>query len=319
MTLPIDPTSANFGPVRVTEDEQHFIVQIHPEQRDRAKKILGRQWDGVRKAWIYRKTPASYDALTQEFQRDAAKFDIRRPKTKRPPTLSIGVSAAATEVQEWEIPDEQVSHHPKLQVEIDGIRESLAKLGDLFLGQSRSLDEMQTSQQHISDSLGQLNSAKTSNPTPPPTEPLPDVLSLNKSSELRVLETTLIHLAFCTAGNSKSLFEWLGKHRPLDRPRDFVTASHNLLNQQLEKIVGVPSQELSFADLVGKAQMDNLIYNERFDPVQVIPTLRAMNAYRNTLIHASSLSVSESLSRAVLYLINLAFVWPRIMMDDDDE
>lgn len=317
MTLPIDLESTNFGPIRVTEDEQHFVVQIHPQQRERAKKILSRQWDGVRKAWIYQKTTASYDALTEEFQRDAAKFDIRRPKTKRPPALSIDPSTAAIEAQEWEIPVEQASYHPKLQVELGGIHESLAKLGDLFLGQSRCLDEMQSSQHHIRESLGQLNSAATDKPLPP-TDSYPDALSLDKSSDLRVLETTLTQLAFCTAGKSKSLLDWLSKHRPLDRPRDFVTASHNLLYQQLEKIVGVPSQEMSFADLVGKAQNDNLIYNERFDSVQVIPTLRAMNAYRNTLIHAANLSASESLSRTVLYLINLAFVWPRIIMDDEE-
>jgi hypothetical protein len=36
------------GPIEVSEDNTHFLVQIHPGNRERAKKIPGRQWDGNR-------------------------------------------------------------------------------------------------------------------------------------------------------------------------------------------------------------------------------------------------------------------------------
>ena len=67
----INPNTNKQGPIRVTEDDSHFLVEIHPNDRDRAKMIPGRQWDGKRVAWVYDKTPDTYTALVSEFKRDA--------------------------------------------------------------------------------------------------------------------------------------------------------------------------------------------------------------------------------------------------------
>ncbi|HEY9903364.1 MAG TPA: hypothetical protein V6D43_13225, partial [Candidatus Sericytochromatia bacterium] len=71
MSMLLSTNPEKFGHIEVSEDDTHFLVRIHPGNRDRAKKIFGRQWDGVRKAWVYPKEPSIYEALVDEFQKDA--------------------------------------------------------------------------------------------------------------------------------------------------------------------------------------------------------------------------------------------------------
>src|SRR5262245_34507324 len=116
MSIPFNINPNKRGPIEVFEDNTHILVRIHPENRDRAKKIAGAKWDGKRRAWVYLKDPSTYEALVAEFQKDADRFDIRKPKTARPP----GIKPPVRE------PDEQFD---------DQLSEDLRALGDL--GQSQ--------------------------------------------------------------------------------------------------------------------------------------------------------------------------------------
>jgi hypothetical protein len=49
------------------ETPTEFLLSIPMQQRDRAKKIEGRAWDGQRKAWVYKRTRRALDELLLEF------------------------------------------------------------------------------------------------------------------------------------------------------------------------------------------------------------------------------------------------------------
>ncbi len=60
MAMPFKTNCQKLGPIEVSEDNRHFLVRIHPEDRGRAKKIAGRQWDGERRVWVYSKNIRSF-------------------------------------------------------------------------------------------------------------------------------------------------------------------------------------------------------------------------------------------------------------------
>src|SRR6266480_1704439 len=134
MSMPFDTNPEKLGRIEVVEDDTHLIVRIHPENRDRAKKILGRQWDEDRKAWVYPKDQLTHEALVEEFQKDADRFNIQRPKIKRPP----GIKPPAKERG-----DEFDDHIP----------EEIRSLGDFGEGQTKIHGELE-------QILGMLESLK---------------------------------------------------------------------------------------------------------------------------------------------------------------
>jgi hypothetical protein len=56
--------------VHLTENETHYILRIHPSQRERARSIAGWYFETDGKYWRYPKTARSYDALIAEFGDD---------------------------------------------------------------------------------------------------------------------------------------------------------------------------------------------------------------------------------------------------------
>jgi hypothetical protein len=68
------------GPINIYEDNFHYFVQIHPQNRERAKKIEGRNWDNFKKVWVYPKNIDCYNALLQEFKNDADSIKINPPR-----------------------------------------------------------------------------------------------------------------------------------------------------------------------------------------------------------------------------------------------
>lgn len=53
--------------IELKETETEYLLFIHYSQKERAKKIEGRQWDQSRKCWVYPKNRSVYDALIAEF------------------------------------------------------------------------------------------------------------------------------------------------------------------------------------------------------------------------------------------------------------
>ena len=147
----INPNSNKQGPIRVTEDDSHFLVAIHPNDRDRAKMIPGRQWDGKRLAWVYEKSPETFDALKAEFKSDADVFEIRRPKTKRPPGIKSATEIDDDEDFEWPALEELGESQSKLMEELAQIRTSLNIFGEAFAGQERQLEVISTKQEQLND------------------------------------------------------------------------------------------------------------------------------------------------------------------------
>jgi hypothetical protein len=319
MTMPFTANLQKFGPIEVIEDNDHFLVRIHPENRDRAKKIAHRQWDGERKVWVYPKDLPTYNALVEEFQKDADTFDIRRPKIERPADIKTPLRDA--DVEEFgellpigDLGEDQGTIQTKLE-DIHGILDSLHELAS---SQYLSLEELRDHQIETAIILKKIESPGKETIKTEKVEILPELLNLDKLKERLLIEKALIDIAYGASGKNESFRKWMELQSPIEKPNDFVTNTHEKIKQQLEKILGEDDPGVSFYNLIKQAQQDNIIYNERDDPIKVFPILHALNDIRNRFAHARRFHRSERWARSILYLMNLALVWPKIMMESED-
>lgn len=310
MSMPFDTKS---GPIEVSEDETHFLVRIHPSDRYRAKKIVGRQWDGSRKAWVYPKDPPTYEALLEEFQKDADSFDIRKPKTQRPP----GIQPPNNDEEDFE--DEIIERSDalgKINEELEQVHIALESLKEYAVEQDRKLD-----------SLREIQEATTE---PKVIESLPKSLNLNRQQEIKLVEDALIEIVsysvknLSTTNGKHSFHKWISEYHSLSHPVDFVTTTHEFLKEQLGKLVEDEDPRTSFQELIHIAKNEDLIFYDKNNPANKptpIDILFDLNHHRNRIAHGSSLSRWEKSHLSILYLMNLALVWSKVVIEpgDNDE
>lgn len=324
MSMLLSTNPEKFGHIEVSEDDTPFLVRIHPGNRDRAKKIFGRQWDGVRKAWVYPKEPSIYEALVDEFQKDADNFNIRRPKTQRP----AGIKPPAKEPDDDEFEDELLEEIPslgdsgenqgKIYSEFEEIRVMLESLKDVAANQSRILEEVRGTQEEATKVLIKFESSTQPTVKAETVEVLPDHLDLTKQREIELLEKLLIIVACQTTKEQRSFCQWVSKYKPLREPSGFVTKTHEFLKKQLGRLVGDESSYTTFHTLIIKARDENLIYRNDKNPAdRPISILFTLNEHRNCFGHPD-FDQWEEWNRSILYLMNLALVWSRVVMEAEE-
>jgi hypothetical protein len=318
MTMPFTTNAQKFGPIEISQDDNHFLVRIHPENRDRAKNIAGRQWDGGRRAWVYPKDLPTYNALFAEFKKDADTFGIYPPKTKRPADIKPPPEEADAEEFEELSSIGDLGEVQGKSDQFELIRETLEAVNALASTQNRSFEELRDHQTETARLLKRIESPAQETIKAEKIEVLPELLNFDNSKERLLIEKALLAVAYDTSKKSKSFRKWVELQSPIENPNDFVTNTHEELKQQLEKIIGESDTKVNFTDLVKQAQQDKLIYLERDDPIRVFSILFALNDIRNRFAHARKFHRSERYARSILYLMNLALVWPKIIMDTED-
>lgn len=96
---------------KLEDDGTELLLTVPYAERERAKGIPGRKWDPDRKAWIYPRSKAVYDAIIAEFGTELER--VSRPAFgKKPP------EAAAT-------PGRTGRHEPELHEQIKELQRTL--------------------------------------------------------------------------------------------------------------------------------------------------------------------------------------------------
>ncbi len=323
--MPYSSSYEKFGPIQVSESDEHFLVHIHPENRDRAKRIPGRQWDGVRKFWVFPKDIRTFEALCEEFQKDADSFNIRKPKTKRPKNIQAPSFEHETEEETYNDYPEELRNlgdieisQGQIQKEIEQVRNLIESLKDYSVSTQRSLKEIQQSQQRTDEILTEVQSTTKTSKKTEQKKAKRIHLDLSRERDIDLMEKTLMLIAV-NVSKDRSFAEWLDKQKPLSQPSDFIATTHELLKGQLEKLLEDSTSHETFGFLVIRIRKENLIFNESHDPVQVIPILNALNHHRNRFVHArGEFTDADRWSRSIIYLMNLAYIWPRIVTDIEE-
>jgi len=314
------------GPVVITESPNHFLVRISSEIAESARKIPGRQWDGNRKMWVFPKDAATFDALEAEFKAVADVFAIRRPHigdTSPPKSNSNAASEMSLESPKTEEEFEEhltvvAQHEPDDGQGIESLYRVLLGMQEGMAEHQRMLEVVIQKNDELTERLAGLDFPKH-----PKSKEIqivkeaPELLDLTKTADLKLLEKALIGVAFVTCGRDQTFMNWAMRHEPVLKPFEFVHTTHELLKQQLEKIAGW-GPEAAFWELVDFIRKEELIFCDRSDPIQVFHILGAMNAMRKVFGHPrTSIGEAERMTRSILYLMNLALVWRRVMVDED--
>ena len=132
--------------LEITEDDDHYYVAIDPEERERAKSILPREWNPERRKWVYPHTQVVRDAITKEFsdRPDAFNLSKQPSSTPTPPapvasavperdspaqtTPLIAPSETATLLQVLKMLQEQENRRVRINDRLRNMESMLAKL-----------------------------------------------------------------------------------------------------------------------------------------------------------------------------------------------
>jgi hypothetical protein len=94
------------------------------------------------------------------------------------------------------------------------------------------------------------------------------------------------------------------------------------LKQHLSKFLKDENNRVDFIDLIQRAKDEDVffIFSDRPDPtIKPIPILYTLNNIRNRFAHPPvNFSQPEKWSRAILYLMNLALVWSKVVMEAEE-
>lgn len=295
-------TTYQSKPIKVYENETHFLVEICAKQKERASNIPKRRWNRHITAWVYPKTAELYDALKAEFEKDADVFDIKRPQVSR----VSKASQVSVEEMKAQIEEAQKRKAEKLKNAEDKLDLQFNAVMDKLEGLTRHVEKIEDTNDEMQDLL---------------LEQVSHTEKLSKShkteSEFEVvndqsLELTLMMIAFEASGRDESFMLYLEPYHPITRPERFITRTHEFLQKELSKVAGLEyNSHLRFHEIVYHLRGSELLNNDK--RIDVYHTLNALNAYRDVIAHPKKdLSDSELKSYAISYLMSLAYIWDEV-------
>lgn len=299
------------GPISVVEEDGQFLVRLSARDKERAKAISGRSWDGKRTAWVFPKTVAVFEALAAEFKSDADIFAIRKPKTIRPKDLQPPVGN--DDEDEWFIPgiNELGESQTAITGELTTLREKVGLLHELVGAQDKQIRKVLELQESVHGAL----EAEKSVESLPGDEPR--ALDFSQAGDFDRFEEGLVLAAFHSSDRSKSFGLWLERMHPIVRPREFVLKSQEHITNKLRGLVADADLGLSNYDLVKQAEAEELIYQDKQQPRYIYNLLHAMRQNRNKIAHSATVQDWDVCNLSITYLMQLAIVWPQVVVDDD--
>jgi hypothetical protein len=295
------------GPIKVKQDAHNFLVEIDFRDKHRAKQIAGRQWDGRRRAWVFDISTDTYRALVDEFRGDADQFEIEAPSKDM---VADAGHAHQNESEDLDLPELEESG-PELALvtdRISDVADSLNAIKEGMVSQERLLGKIL--EQRIDAEATSQEAAETAE------EAVPKTPNLLRDNHVTFIESALMQLSVFSAESRPSFISWISAHEPLRSPRKFITETHEHLAAQLRQLLG--SRDTSFKNLLQDARDQDLIYWNPRDPVNVHHILNAMNINRNRIAHGINLSQDELSNRAITYLMQLALIWPYVVISTED-
>lgn len=293
----------NYFPIEVTETDEDYEVKIAPGEKERAKKIPGRRWDPQRTRWVFPKTTACYRLLRREFQRDAAKFNIRKPPVGRTPPPAP-IDSRQDEFVPEEVPDKSK-------------KRPVSSVRDRLEGLDENVQTILSIVNNVEKSARQTQSLVEDAYLPSETRTDGDI-DLTERANLKNLEAMLKELA-CQVSGDPSFKVWMRDLEPVLNSDKFVMSTHNEVSNNLRQMVGIiDSPRVSFPEIVSRLRSQHLLPVTR--DLNVPQTLMVMNHHRNRFAHPVEFSDADRLTRSIIYLFNLALVWNHVASEpiDDD-
>lgn len=316
--------------IEIFEDTENYLVRIRADLRDRVKKISGRQWDGVRKLWVFPKSSLAFSALNSEFSGDADKFSISPPATDpidnndKPKVEPAGDQNSEESSEGGESTDRSVvSALAAIELKIDQVQSLIEHLS---LASKATLDDLsflrETEEARIAeyenedeDDADALDEESVEEVVEHNVDRNRSVLDLDVSEDVSLFELALIEFCVRCTGDEPKFKKLVHEVKPLQNAYQFVLRAHERIMRQLREVADDDAR-LSFPELISKIQQDSPIFGDSKEIGRILSTLRTLNSVRNRMAHdVEQIKATEIGVLAMLYLLNLAIVWRPVMRD----
>ena len=320
-----EPNSNKAGTIEVFENESNYLVRIHPKNKERAKKIDERYWDGS--FWSYPKNIKIYNALYDEFKNDADRFDIKKPKNLDNSNLKKLECDSENFDSKVAVNDDDYNDNKKsILVELNKIHELLKYYYDVSINQNRALKEVNEKNERSNNILSKIHEISLDSNKNEPEEAVPISLDIDKTDDLLIFEKTLVELAINISNKNLNFINLLKKYSPIVYPGDFVGATHEFIKTHLSTLLEDENNNFSFHEVISKLNEEK-IFNEnntsnnfkKEKTPDVIILLRTINFLRNKISHPGDFNQYERLNLSILYLMNVSRLWNKIIPNIEPE
>jgi hypothetical protein len=274
-----------------------YLLSIPASQKERAKKIQGRIWDGDRICWVYPKSKRSLDELIAEFGDDISKdsIDLLTGNKVHPSTTStphIENSSLKKELEEIKQSVMQISlstnSNNSSQISLMNQR-ILGLITELATVNAR----LESREKELSDTKGYLQTAQIQ---------LSRYRKLLEEKEITVngFDEILIDRAKEATSNDSKFIGIIGKSR---LESSLLTDITNKMAVELRKLTNNNDRESSLYDLIGQASENELLPPEAIDMAHII------RKERNKVVHGEVYGKTHE-ARIILALFAAALLWP---------
>ena len=291
-----------YFPIEVTQDEKFYYVRIHPKERHLARTIEGRSWDGEIRKWVYPKSQRIFEQLTENLKKQSNIFKIS------PPVSCEENEELISDRESKEFGLKKLENlETKLETKLETILENIGSIGLSLNKQEQKIESLFKSTTSAEKSLDQIESKVKD-------EKYNSNLNLDKKFN-EYIQNILIQSSINDQDPSLNLI--IRKFNFLN-PSDFVLQTHEILRNEIEKVVTAPEHDTSFPSLIRTAYQGNNgkgIYRStrKGKGIDVYDTLYLLNNLRNNIAHPTN---NMGMIYGITYASMFVEIWEKIRQDD---
>tara|TARA_S200000501_G_scaffold38034_1_gene31305 strand:- start:2594 stop:3538 length:945 start_codon:yes stop_codon:yes gene_type:complete len=307
-----------YFPPEITEDRKFYYLKIHPEERQIAKDIQFRQWNGEIKKWVFPKKISVYKELVEKLKTKAKFFKITEPQDETKANAngsnksSILTDDQITEL--WQdfkrLPKQEqndtssVSDNKSLLIEekLEEFSESINFLKTSLSSQSEKLDSLLENNNKNNSLMLEGKSNVDENHL---NEKIDDVV--NKYFRQIISDGPMLKDNF----KMQSLLESFN----INQMTDFVLENHEIVYGTLLNI-DINNKSKSYNRCVDDARREGYYFNDREGTVDLYQSLSIMMNCRNALSHPKNKSKTRKKFLGILYALLFFETWAKIHQEN---
>ncbi len=307
-----------YFPPEITEDLKFYYLKIHPEERQIAKDIQFRQWNGEIRKWVFPKKISVYKELVAKLKPKAKIFKITEPQHE----TKVNVNSSN---KESNLTDDQIKElwqdfrrQPKqelnatssvsdnksllIQEKLDEFSESINFLKNSLSSQSEKLDSLLENKNKNNILMLEKKSKGNENYQ---NEKIDDVM--NKYFRQIISDGPMLK----DNPKMQSLLESFN----INQLTDFVLENHEIVYGTLKNI-DANNKSKSYNRCVDDARREGYYFNDREGTVDLYQSLSIMMNCRNALSHPKNKNKTRKKFLGILYALLFFETWAKIHQEN---
>jgi len=315
--------------IKLIETADEYLLELPAKEKERAKKIQGRIWDGTRVCWVYPKTEEYLKQLIAEFGADLINNKVIQPVTVNTGTPqfepNLRPSQAAKEqkfnqaiiIEEHHAPVSKSSGKQDfeksqeklklLTLKLDEVKtqllekkEIIKELNDRYISLNREVKELKATNRSLTRQRDNLQISENIY------KKEFDTLdrTIKQLTEETARKKSFIKQKAINAASSDEEFELLVNKLPIDKmmPVELMNKIINKLRKGLNISNNIPATDY---ELISYAEKQNQLSSEAIDLAHLV------RKQRNLFAHGQRTD-SQDEARILMCLYATALLWPDV-------